>query len=120
VTTAPCVFRNQASSQAITTKRPIAVTIKRLMVGESRPSEKFFTEGNSGLRWNTPKFQYCSTDSDCKDGKKPGVFSDWKYAWIFNLNRSLQTKTTVYAATKKETPSVAIPEESCIFQICFS
>ncbi len=63
-----------------------AITTKRLMVGESRPSENCFTEGNSGYSWNTPKFKYCSTDLDCKDVKK-------SLNWVYPICMDLQPKS---------------------------
>jgi len=58
---------------------------ERPEVLESNPKQYCFTEGDSGLIWNTPRFQYCSTDLDCKGIKKPGWFSDWEYPICMDL-----------------------------------
>jgi len=36
--------------------------------------------------WNTPIFQYCSTDLDCKGNKKPGfLWGFWEYPLCVDL-----------------------------------
>ena len=87
----------------IETVTPAADDSERPVALESNPKQDCFTEGNSGLMWNTPIFQYCSTDLDCKGSKKPGFFGatgSTLFAWIFNLIRRLPTELMAYAAAK--------------------
>lgn len=58
---------------------------RQYMVMNANPIHHCFSEGDSRWILSTPRFQYCSDDADCKDSKKPGIFSDWLYPLCMDL-----------------------------------